>query len=101
MNASILAPILAALIASPLSAQASPPQPTTITIDCAKPALPSQRAFARLTGIDNADQAYDARARLMVRLQRACKGGAAQIRVVNVLSAPATGARLGRAVRAR
>lgn len=82
MNAKTLAPILAALVASPLSASASPPQPATIAIDCAKPALPSQRAFARLTGIDNVSHAYDARARLMVRAQRACQGGARELQVV-------------------
>lgn len=101
MNAKVLAPILAALIASPLSAPASPPQPTTITIDCAQPALPSQRAFARLTGIDNAGQAYDARARLMVQAQRACQGGAALVQVVNAPSATAPGTPLARADRAR
>ena len=84
MNASTLAKTLALALAAalPLSALASPPQPIEITVDCAHPALPSQREFARFTGIDNFGQAYDMRAKVMVRAQRACKRGAGQVRVV-------------------
>jgi hypothetical protein len=79
--ASLLAPIF--VLAAPVSpASASPPQPVEITIDCARPALPSQAAFARLAGIDNPGQAYAARARLMLRAQRACQPGVARLQVM-------------------
>ena len=55
------------------AASASPPEPATITIDCARPTLPSQQAIARLTGVDNFSQAYAVRARLMGDAKRACQ----------------------------
>ena len=84
MNVPTLAKTLALALAAamPLSALASPPQPVGITIDCAAPALPSQQEFARFTGIDNFGQAYDMRAKVMVRARRACKRGADEVRVV-------------------
>lgn len=87
MNASPLAKTLALLIAAalPLAAVASPPQPLEIILDCADPGLPPQQAFARFTGIDNFSQAYAARAKFMIRAQRACKRGAGQVRVVQGL----------------
>lgn len=70
MKTTSLALILATL---PLSALAESPQPAGITIDCAHLTMPSQQAVARLTGIDNVTQAYDARTRLLVNVQRSCK----------------------------
>jgi hypothetical protein len=66
---------------APAAATASPPEPVTITIDCARPALPSQQAIARLTGVDNFSQAYAVRARLMGDAKRACQS-ASKVRLV-------------------
>lgn len=60
------------LAALPLCALAES-APATITIDCAHLTMPSQQAVARLTGIDNLTQAYAARTRLMINVQRSCK----------------------------
>jgi len=48
--------------------------PGSLTLDCARLSLPSQGEMARLSGIANPGQAYAARARLMVNVQRACRG---------------------------
>lgn len=73
--------ILVAAIAWPASGLAA--GPAVVTIDCQNPRLPGQRQVAGLLGIDNFSQAYDARAKLMVRASRACKQlGAETIQLV-------------------
>jgi hypothetical protein len=72
---------LAAL--APLAAHASPP-PAAITVDCARPSLPSQQDIARLTGVDNFGQAYAVRARLMAQAQRACQSPVGKVQLVVV-----------------
>ena len=57
----------------PATATASPPQPIDVTVDCDRPALPTQHDVSRLTGIDNFTQAYDTRVRLMAEAHRACQ----------------------------
>jgi hypothetical protein len=79
MNIRITALILAAAL--PCAALASPPEPTTVTIDCHHPQLPSQQTIARLTGVDNFSKVYDVRTRLMIEAAHACQGGAGQIQL--------------------
>lgn len=80
MNPRILASILFAALL-PAAAAAQPPA-DALTVDCADPRPPSQRAVAEFTGIANFSHAYAARERLMLDAQRACKRGAAQVRLV-------------------
>ncbi len=70
--------MLAFAVAVPATAAASPPQPINLTVDCDRPARPSQRDVSTLTGIDNFTQAYDTRARLMAEAQRACQADGVQ-----------------------
>jgi hypothetical protein len=54
-----------------------------IVVDCAKPALPSQREVGEMTGQYNFGQVYATRARLMAEAHRACqRKGIAQVRLV-------------------
>ena len=62
--------------------------PPPVAIDCARPALPSQRAIARLTGLDNFTQVYAERTRLMIDAQRACRPGVARVQLVDAARAP-------------
>jgi hypothetical protein len=71
-----------ALLVAPFATQAEEAAAGTITVDCARPSLPSQQDIARLTGVDNFGQAYRARARLMVDAQRACQSPIAKVRLV-------------------
>jgi hypothetical protein len=59
-----------------------------IVVDCAKPALPSQREVGEMTGQYNFSQVYATRARLMAEAHRACqRKGIAQVRLVMALPA--------------
>lgn len=54
-----------------------------LVIDCAKPALPSQREVGELTGQDNFSQVYATRARLMAEAHRTCqREGITRVRLV-------------------
>jgi hypothetical protein len=83
-----LATLLLAVVASSVAAQSaaaqSAPDPMvpTITIDCQRPLLPSQKDIARLTGVDNLGQAYTVRTRLMIDTQRACQRNAGIVQLV-------------------
>lgn len=62
---------------------------TGIVIDCAHPALPSQRAVGAALAQSNSGQAYAARTRLMAEARRACqRGHAANVRLVREAPAP-------------
>lgn len=80
MNAHSL--LLALLAALPLASAATPSQAPALLVDCARPVLPSQRAVAEFAGMANFGQAYALRERLMQDVQRACKRGAGQVRLV-------------------
>lgn len=82
--------ILTLLAALPSAGAASPTQATDLRVDCAHPALPSQRAVAEFAGVANFSQAYALRERLMLDVQRACKRGAGQVRLVREVQ-PADG----------
>ena len=69
----LLLAALASLALLPFAAAAAPPATVSIEIDCAQRTLPSQRDVAQLLGIDNFDQAYAARTRLLANAQRSCK----------------------------
>lgn len=87
MNAKTL--MLTLLAAVPLAVAAAP-QASALTVDCARPSLPSQRAVAEFAGIANFTEAYAARKRLMLDVQRACKrGGVEQVRLVRDVRAGA------------
>ncbi len=95
MNAKTL--VLTLLAAAPLAAAAAPQAPA-LTVDCARPSLPSQKAVAEFAGIANFTEAYAARKRLMLDVQRACKrGGVEQVRLVREVR-PDAGAALAVAV---
>lgn len=54
-----------------------------IVVDCAKPALPSQREVGEMTGQYNFSQIYATRARLMSEARRACqREGITRVRLV-------------------
>lgn len=54
-----------------------------IVVDCARPALPSQREVGEMTGQYNFSQVYATRARLMAEARRACqREGVARVRLV-------------------
>lgn len=80
MNLRLLPSTLIALL--PLAAAAAPSQTPAVLVDCARPVLPTQRAVAEMAGIANLGQAYALRTRLMLDVQRACKSGAGQVRLV-------------------
>jgi hypothetical protein len=55
----------------------------SIVVDCAKPALPSQREVGETTGQYNFSQVYATRARLMSEARRACqREGVTRVRLV-------------------
>ena len=88
----LAAGLLAALaVLVPLGAKAETPAAGSVTVDCARPRLPSQQDVARLTGADNFRQAYTVRARLMVDIQRACQNPVGKVQLV---VAPEPGKRL-------
>ncbi len=80
MKTRITALLLAAAL--PLGAQASPPQATILAIDCGRPALPTQGAVARFTGIENFGRLYVARTHLMIQVRRECHRGAGRVELV-------------------
>jgi hypothetical protein len=54
-----------------------------LVIDCAKPALPSQREVGEMTGQYNFGQVYATRVRLMAEARRACqREGVTRVRLV-------------------
>ncbi len=55
---------------------------TTLYWDCADQFPPSFGQTAEFYDLANPDQVYDARVRLHLTLQRACKGGAAAVQIV-------------------
>lgn len=74
-------------VASAYATEAPIGEPS-IVIDCAKPALPSQREVGEMTGQHNFSQVYATRARLMSEAHRACqREGVARVRLVMVPSA--------------
>ncbi len=78
-----LAALVLVVVAPAATAQSAPdPMVPTITIDCQRPLLPSQQAISRLTGVDNAGQAYAVRTRLMIDSQRACQRNAGIVQLV-------------------
>ncbi|MCY7355394.1 MAG: hypothetical protein LH470_10030 [Lysobacter sp.] len=75
--------IALALAVCSSAALAETPQPaTSIVIDCAHFALPTQRQVGELLGQHNASQVYASRTRLMANARRDCKGGFAQVILV-------------------
>ena len=102
MNLPTCTRILAfALAVLPACVLATPPRDAEVAIDCAHPALPSQRAVARLTGLDNFTQVYAERTRLMINAQRACTPGVARVRLVDATRVPAPSAPIALADPAR
>jgi hypothetical protein len=59
-------------VASVHATEATAGEPA-IVVDCAKPALPSQREVGEMTGQNNYSQVYATRARLMSEVRRACQ----------------------------
>lgn len=65
--------LIAVAVASTPAAAEQPVAPaTSVVIDCANPALPSQREVGELLGQDNFSQIYDSRRALMAEAHRAC-----------------------------
>ncbi len=65
--------LIAIAIASTPAVAGQPVAPTaSLVIDCANPALPSQREVGELLGQDNFSQVYDSRRALMAEAHRAC-----------------------------
>lgn len=61
----------------------APASEPAIVVDCAKPALPSQREVGEMTGQYNFSQVYATRARLMAEARRACqRKGITRVRLV-------------------
>ncbi|MBO9664335.1 hypothetical protein [Dokdonella sp.] len=84
-------PIVPFLFAAVFCAGASAAEiDTGIVIDCAHPALPSQRAVGAAMAQPNPGQAYATRARLMTEARRACRREhAANVRLVREAPLPA------------
>lgn len=80
----ILLPMLALSSPCAFAADAAPP----LAIDCDHVHLPAQQAFARVAGIDNFGQAYAARARTMVRVERMCQQGTSTVLLVTQPASP-------------
>ena len=75
--------LLASFGFASVHATEAPAGEPSLVIDCAKPALPSQREVAEMTGQYNFSQVYATRARLMAEAHRACqREGIARVRLV-------------------
>jgi hypothetical protein len=79
----VLLSLSASFGAASIHATEAPVGETDIVVDCAKPALPSQREVGEMTGQYNFSQVYATRARLMAEAHRACqRDGVARVRLV-------------------
>lgn len=79
---------LASLGIAPVHASEVSGRQSSVVIDCANPALPSQREVGEMTGQSNFGQVYATRARLMSEARRACqRDGISRVRLV--MAAPA------------
>lgn len=87
--------IAVAVVSSPPAAAGQPAAPAaSVVIDCANPALPSQREVGELLGQHNFSQVYDSRRALMAEAHHAChRKGARYARLTGEKPArPARGA---------
>lgn len=64
--------IVIAIASTPAIAEQAAAPTASLVIDCAHPALPSQREVGELLGQDNFSQVYDSRRALMAETHRAC-----------------------------
>ena len=64
--------IVIAIASTPTVAEQASSPTASLVIDCAHPALPSQREVGELLGQDNFSQVYDSRRALMAETHRAC-----------------------------
>lgn len=79
----VLLSLFAAFGITSANATDAPIGQANLVIDCAKPALPSQREVGEMTGQYNLGQVYATRARLMSEARRACqREGVTQVRLV-------------------
>jgi hypothetical protein len=75
--------LLASFGFASVHATEAPAGEPSLVIDCAKPALPSQREVGEVTGQYNFSQVYATRARLMSEARRACqREGVTRVRLV-------------------
>lgn len=75
--------LLAAALAPSTSIAGEASAGVAIVIDCARPALPSQREVGQMLEQSNFSQVYASRARLMAEARRACqRARVAHVRVV-------------------
>jgi hypothetical protein len=78
-----LLPLLGPVGVASVHAMEAPAGESAIVVDCAKPALPSQREVGEMTGQHNFSQVYATRARLMSEVRRACqRQGITRVRLV-------------------
>lgn len=78
-----LLPLLVSFGAASAHATEAPAGESAIVVDCAKPALPSQREVGEMTAQYNFSQVYATRARLMAKARRACqREGITRVRLV-------------------
>ncbi|KAF1710085.1 hypothetical protein CSC73_05210 [Pseudoxanthomonas sacheonensis] len=78
-----LLPLFASLGVASVHATEVPVGEADIVVDCARPALPSQREVGETTGQYNFSQVYATRARLMAEAHRACRReGVTRVRLV-------------------
>lgn len=79
----VLLSLFASFGVAPVHAAEAPVGAPAIVVDCAKPALPSQREVGEMTGQHNFSQVYATRARLMAEARRACqREGITRVRLV-------------------
>ena len=64
--------IVIAIASTPAVAEQAAAPTASLVIDCAHPALPSQREVGELLGQHNFSQVYDSRRALMAEARRAC-----------------------------
>ncbi len=74
--------IALALAVCSSAALAETPRTTSITLDCAHLARPTQREVGELLGMNNLGQVYAARTELMANARRDCKRGADRVVLV-------------------
>ena len=80
MNARLALAALALIAASPLAAQSA--DNATVRFSCDGYVRPSMDTMRTGFGIQNFDQAYDARTRLHLTVQRACARGPRSVEIV-------------------